>query len=383
MVSVVRLFVDRMEAGMEIRIRVVEFEGQRMFECEGVKFNSRIGPFSAQEQACAVLFRRDGNEFDSGRVGPHKLWQDSDREDMLFVGFAREELTGGRDYISGFEAEQLELGDEIVFTLDADFDFLGGLFLHYLSQGWNPIRWEMKELFPYPDNWRTDRAAARAVFERKIAFVREALQAGRITFLDFNYPVPRPEKKETQFEIQVRERDGKKYFFFAGIYFNTLPRIKAFWDADNNFGGCRVNVYRGRRRQIMSRISVHTVGTHAATLMFSSWDHFGTDFLNGHPYAMNLLADNFGVGYRLVVESPMAFDLVEGLAEYLGSGKHPDVARLEAVNPDYAEQEKEFGDADFWFGLDIAWDFGWRVRDKKVELVKAGQITVLEFDRRE
>ncbi len=364
---------------METRINVVEFSGQKMFKCAKVKFNGRLVAYAFGGQMGPVRFYRSGELCDQGRVGLIKLCPDSAQETLMFLDFANESLNSGLEYFSNFKVNNLELGDELVLDFIGEQEFLRMTVENFLTLGWNPYRVPLRREFPYPANWREDRDAARAIWEQKVARVYEELANGKLAFLNFQPRKLEREKQPTQFVIEVRQFEGRNYLFFQGIYFNALPLIQLFWEADY-LGGSEIAICRdGCEEPPLCSIYAHEVGTHGATLMFNSYNQIALPFLGGYPYATVLSAKNFLVGDKLVVKSPIAFDLVEALAEYVGSDTISALAPLVALWPESTSALDLFPATDYHLGEDMNVDFCWRIHDRKVELVKTGQVTVLEF----
>ncbi|MFA6537600.1 MAG: hypothetical protein WCT18_04375 [Patescibacteria group bacterium] len=361
---------------MKITIKVVEFAGKKVFECEGIKFDLELQPYSFHNEECTIYFYRQGQFFDQGKVSQYKVWADSDQVAFGFVDFQKEELTAGDKQFSEFCVENLLVGDEIVFEMKKEFDFIGELYLHYVCSPWNPLREELQKMFPYQGNWRTDISSAKEVLNKKIAYAKEKVVKGELAILNFNWPIIRPKKKEMKFVIDVVVSNGKKYFSYNGLLFETLPLLGKFWEAEyGGLWGSEINVFDKNQTSQLDTINICEVGTHGATLKFNTFS--GQKFLHNRPYSDYLLAEDFEEGMKLHLVVPFELDLTEALAEACSEKCHDELLVAFSLIPIREEISNSIEKNGYDFLQDIELDFSLRFRDKKVELVKSGKIKIL------
>ena len=367
---------------METRVKVVELNGRKVFECDGVRFNDEIKATRLGVEEGTVLFFRAGAMLFQGRIGVRKIWPDAPRTTIAFIGFTGERITE-LDYIDEFAVGQLEPGDEIVITTEQEIDLVRLVIEHYLCASWQPFKHRLFNLFQYPSNWREDLAPARAVFEAKISAVREALASGELELLEFFWRNPNPVAKETCFNIDIVERNGQKYFCYRNVLFARFPIIQAFWTAEMGrySSDCTADVFYESLADVLCTFHIGTVGR-SEVVEFHCWTPAARQFL---PYEASgtLLAKNFETSHHFCLKIPFEIDLLEALAEHVALEAIPEIARLEALEPSFEEQSFFAGQGYYSLIHDMQRSFQLAARDKLVELVLTGEVDTLEFKGRD
>ena len=367
---------------MEIRIKVVEIDKEKFFDYQGVRFFGTVllPVFSVQSQPLVSVFRA-GKLIDWGTIANYKLFSDSQQDSICFFGFknAFGQVAGNNEGFIRFELENLQDGDEVVQSGNQEIDFLRQLICAFLRYGFNPKRAEFNKLFSYPENWREDLSAAKAVWENKIAAVIQELRSGAWPFLQFFCSRPRPEKNKTVFEIELKEVDGQKMFSFQGLLFDRLPLMWAFYEADR-FGGSTINIWRDGQK-LLPRIYVHEVGTHGAAVAFDCWVSDKDEFVGLRNSWNGISASIFRAGDKLVIESPIEFDLTKELVGGYRGENDPIIAPWLKLLPESSFLINR-GDDQGFYG-DMKWYFSSLIHDRKVAAVKDGRIKTLRFLRDE
>jgi hypothetical protein len=290
---------------------------------------------------------------------------------------------GGREKeFIRFELEKLQDGDEIVQSGDQEVDFLRQLVISFMSTGSFHELVGLQTKHPYPENWREEISVAKEVWENKIKAIIADLRSGAIAFLEFYKNSARPHAKEqpTVIELEVAEVDGQKMFSYQGLFFDQLPMLWPFYEAEI-FGGSKIHIWRAGQKLNVT-IYVHEVGTHAAAMAFDCWVSDKDEFAPLRNSWNKVSADVFSVGDKLEIKAPVEFDLVEELVYSYYGDNDPIIAPWLSVLP-REELRTGYGQASHEFYIDLNWYWAQVIRSRKLAAVKDGRIKVLRFLRDE
>jgi len=371
---------------MEIRIKIVEVDKEKFFEYQGVRFcgTTLLPLFSVQSKPMVSVFRA-GKLFDWGTIANYKLFPDSKDVSVCFFGFKNVfgMNAGGREKeFIRFELEKLQDGDEIIQSGDQEIDFLRQLVISFMFTGSFHELVVLQTKYPYPENWRENISAAKAVWENKIEAIIADLHSGAIAFLEFCKNSARPHAKNhpTVFELEVAEVDGQKMFSYQGLSFDQLPMLWPFYEADR-FGGSRIHIWRAGQK-LNATIYVHEVGTHCAAMAFDCWVSDKDEFASLRSSWDKVSANVFSVGDKLEIKAPVEFNLTEELVCSYYGDKDPIIAPWLSVLPK-EELMTGYDQESYEFYADLNWYWSQVIRSRKIEAIKDGQIKILRFSRDE
>ncbi|NQT49745.1 hypothetical protein HQ571_03580 [Candidatus Kuenenbacteria bacterium] len=364
-------------------IKIVEFEGKKMFDCEGLKTNLSEWNFNfpADIRAELVIMRQ-------GKVIDRAVWQKV-RETQkewesfplaAFCGFQREEFCRSGNYKYIFEINELQFGDVLIVETDQAIDIVRPLLESWLFFPCSEKRAFLVKSLPYRGLNRRGRNIKylRQTWDARVHKLEAMLKSGEMPYLDFCY-VDRKlaqrrrnsanKARDKKIELVVVLRKGQYFFEHKGYFFDCIYDIQ---HGEDEYAWCEVI----RDEKVISHGALSWVGTHGAAIMFNGF----VGVLKNH-YSHLLLAAEFIEGDKIVFNFKGKWNLLDKVIETYTFSSYADrrVKRMAAAYPTEEDLDKVAG-INYLFKNDLLRSIEWDRVALTRKFVLAGKVKFMRFE---